>query len=93
MPEESYSLMEPQPGQVGWTDDSLEMVAGTGEGGHEDGLPQEGDGGVHGEPQQEGDVRAQGGVGVPSVVVSGIVNEQRPGEEFDKQDITKLISN
>ena len=39
MPEESYSLLEPQPGQGGWTDDSLEMVAGTGEGGHEDGLP------------------------------------------------------
>ena len=34
MPEEILSLMEPQPGQVGWTDDSLEMIANPREGGH-----------------------------------------------------------
>jgi hypothetical protein len=93
MPEGNYSLMEPQPGQVGWTNDSLEVVAGTGEEGHGGDLRLEGDGGVHGEPQQEGDAQAQVGVRVPQVVVSELVNEQqRPGQEFDKLDIPKLIS-
>ena len=52
--------MEPQPGQVGWTDDSLDIVANPGEGGHGDGLPQEGDVDAPGGPQQEHDIRPEG---------------------------------
>ena len=93
MPKGNYSLMEPQPGQVGWTDDSLEVAASKEEEGHGGDLHQEGDGRVHGEPQQEGDAQAQGGVRVPRVVVSGLlIEQQRQGQEFDKLDISKLIS-
>ena len=44
MPEDNHYLMGPQPGQVEWTDDIMEMIANPREGGRN---------GVHGKPQQE----------------------------------------
>ena len=94
MPGEDLSQMEPQPGQVGWADDSIEIIANPGEEGQGDGLPQEGDVYAPGGPQQEHDVRAEGGRGVPRVMVSGLVdNQNQPGEEFGRINIKKLISN
>jgi hypothetical protein len=70
---------------LGWTDGSLDMIANPGEGGHGEGPPQEGDVDAPGGPQQEHDVRVEGG--------RGLVAQNQPGEEIDKIDIKKLISN
>ena len=69
------------------------MLANPEEGGQEDGLTQEGDDGVRGEPQQGRDIQAQGGIRIPCVTVSGLTEDQyQPKEEFDNTNIMKLIS-
>ena len=94
MPGEDISQVEPHPGQVGWADDSIEIMDNPGEDGQGDGLPQEGDVYAPGGPQQEHDVRAEGGRGVPRVIVYGLIdNQDQPVEEFGRINIKKLISN
>ena len=66
-------------------------MVNTGEGGQDEGQLREGDGEVHGEPQEQAD-QAHGGGGVPSVMVSGLDTDQvQTGEKFDTNNISKLI--